>query len=161
MFREFYAIISGSTVNERQTNMKILLAAINAKYIHSNPAVYTLAAFAGMEPQAVEIREFTINQYKEEILESIYKARADVVMFSCYIWNIALVSSVSAMLKAAAPHVHIWLGGPEVSYDAPEFLKNHPHIEGIMYGEGEYSFKALAEYYVISLGALENVPGVV
>ncbi len=141
--------------------MKILLAAINAKYIHSNPAVYTLAAFAGMEPQAVEIREFTINQYKEEILESIYKARADVVMFSCYIWNIALVSSVSAMLKAAAPHVHIWLGGPEVSYDAPEFLKNHPHIEGIMYGEGEYSFKALAEYYVNSLGALENVPGIV
>lgn len=141
--------------------MKILLAAINAKYIHSNPAVYTLAAFAGLEPGKIEIQEFTINQYKEDILENIYKTHADAVMFSCYIWNIGIAVSVSAMLKAAAPHVKIWFGGPEVSYDAAEFLKHHPQVDGIMYGEGEYSFKALAEFYVNSTGALEDIPGIV
>ena len=133
--------------------MKILLTAINAKYIHSNLAVYNLRAYAahyakGMDDSdTVEIGEYTINNQMEDILEGIYKAKPDVLMFSCYIWNIAYVEELSEEFHKLRPEVPIWVGGPEVSYETESFLRQHPQITGVMIGEGEKTFCELAEYY--------------
>lgn len=133
--------------------MKILLTAINAKYIHSNLAVYNLRAYAahyakGMDDSdTVEIGEYTINSQMEDILEGIYKAKPDVLMFSCYIWNIAYVEELSEEFHKLCPEVPIWVGGPEVSYETESFLRQHPQITGVMIGEGEKTFCELAEYY--------------
>lgn len=133
--------------------MKILLTAINAKYIHSNLAVYNLRAYAahyakGMTASdTVEIGEYTINNQMEDILEGIYKAKPDVLMFSCYIWNIAYVEELAEEFHKLRPEVPIWVGGPEVSYETESFLGCHPQITGVMIGEGEKTFCELAEYY--------------
>lgn len=133
--------------------MKILLTAINAKYIHSNLAVYNLRAYAahyakGMTASdTVEIGEYTINNQMEDILEGIYKAKPDVLMFSCYIWNIAYVEELAEEFHKLRPEVPIWVGGPEVSYETESFLICHPQITGVMIGEGEKTFCELAEYY--------------
>ena len=127
--------------------MKILLAAVNAKYIHSNLAVYSLRAYAGKYAQQTEIAEYTINQLQEEIIKDIYKKQPDVLAFSCYIWNIEMIHRMICELKKILPDTDIWLGGPEVSYDAKEVLKNHPQIKGVMIGEGEQTFCELAACY--------------
>lgn len=133
--------------------MKILLTAINAKYIHSNLAVYNLRAYAahyakGMTASdTVEIGEYTINNQMEDILEGIYKAKPDVLTFSCYIWNIAYVEELAEEFHKLRPEVPIWVGGPEVSYETESFLRCHPQITGVMIGEGEKTFCELAEYY--------------
>ena len=133
--------------------MKILLTAINAKYIHFNLAVYNLRAYAahyakGMDDSdTVEIGEYTINNQMEDILEGIYKAKPDVLMFSCYIWNIDYVEELSEEFHKLRPEVPIWVGGPEVSYETESFLRQHPQITGVMIGEGEKTFCELAEYY--------------
>ena len=133
--------------------MKILLTAINAKYIHSNLAVYNLRAYAahyekGMTASdTVEIGEYTINNQMEDILDGIYKAKPDVLMFSCYIWNIAYVEELAEEFHKLRPEVPIWVGGPEVSYETESFLRCHPQITGVMIGEGEKTFCELAEYY--------------
>ena len=106
--------------------MKILLAACNAKYIHSNPAVYDLRAFASEYKEHILLGEYTINQTKDEILKEIYRSGAEVVCFSCYIWNILYVQELIRDLKKVLPQTEIWLGGPEVSYRAEEFLRKEP-----------------------------------
>ncbi len=128
--------------------MKILLTAVNAKYIHANLAVYSLAAAAKPVGADIQIAEYTINHQKEDILKGIYKERADVAAFSCYIWNIEFVLSIAARLKQVAPQTKIWLGGPEVSYDAADVLAKHPEIDGVICGEGEEAFTKLCEIYV-------------
>lgn len=129
--------------------MKFLLTAINAKYIHSNPAIYSLRAHAGAELQEhVELAEYTINQTFTDILADIYKRKPDVIGFSCYIWNIALVLELVAELHKILPQVPIWLGGPEVSFDAPKLLEEYPQITGVMIGEGEETFMELITYYL-------------
>lgn len=127
--------------------MKILLIAINAKYIHSNLAIYCLRACAGEQKEQVELAEYTINHQKEDILADIYKRKPDVAAFSCYIWNRDYVLSLIRDLSLLCPEVPIWVGGPEVSYDAVQFLRDYPQVTGVMAGEGERSFRALAEYY--------------
>ena len=128
--------------------MKILLAACNAKYIHSNLAVYDLKAYSSDYDEHVILREYTINQPKDEILKDIYSSGADVVCFSCYIWNISFVRELVPDLKKILPQVEFWAGGPEVSYDAVEFLKKNPAFFGVMVGEGEETFHELAGYYI-------------
>ena len=128
--------------------MKILLAACNAKYIHSNLAVYDLKAYSSDYDEYVILREYTINQPKDEILKDIYSSGADVVCFSCYIWNISFVRELVPDLKKILPQVEFWAGGPEVSYDAVEFLKKNPAFFGVMVGEGEETFHELAGYYI-------------
>ena len=124
--------------------MKFLLTAINAKYIHSNPAIYSLRAYAGAELQEhIELAEYTINQTFGEILADIYKRKPDVIGFSCYIWNISLVLELVTELYKLLPHVPIWLGGPEVSFDAPKLMAEYPQITGVMIGEGEEPFREL------------------
>ena len=171
--------------------MKFLLTAINAKYIHSNPGVYSLKMFAesqgaaavqgdqnlwedglpcvplGAEKQEeygphagvtektareshsmqVEIAEYTINNQMELILEDIYRRKPDMVGISCYIWNIAYALDLVRDIHEVLPDTDIWLGGPEVSYDAPQLLAREPEVFGVMKGEGEEMFAALLECY--------------
>ena len=127
---------------------KILLAACNAKYIHSNLAVYNLKSCSGEYSPNVVIKEYTINQIQDDILKDIYLEQPDVICFSCYIWNISFVKELVPDLKKILPHVDFWAGGPEVSYDAVEFLKKNPAFFGVMVGEGEETFHELAGYYI-------------
>ena len=128
--------------------MKILLAACNAKYIHSNLAVYNLKSCSGEYSSRVVVKEYTINQIRDDILKDIYLEQPDVVCFSCYIWNISFVRELVPDLKKILPQVEFWAGGPEVSYDAVEFLKKNPVFFGVMVGEGEETFHELAGYYI-------------
>ncbi|MBQ5600297.1 MAG: B12-binding domain-containing radical SAM protein [Lachnospiraceae bacterium] len=130
--------------------MKFLLAAINAKYIHSNPAVYSLKTFAKEQrPKAdIEIGEYTINHQMEHVLEDIFRRKPDFVGFSCYIWNISQVLEITRDLHKILPKCEIWLGGPEVSYNAEEILMKEPQIRGIMRGEGELTFTELVSAYM-------------
>ena len=123
--------------------MKVLLTAINAKYIHSNLAVYSLKANCGVYESQVKLMEYSINQYAEEIFQSLYREKADVICFSCYIWNIDIIGQVAGWLSQVAPGVQIWLGGPEVSFDVAERLDSWNFVNGIMYGEGEDTFREM------------------
>lgn len=120
--------------------MRYLLVAINAKYIHSNLAVYSMKTYAESCGYPVELREYTINQPKDYILKDIYQQKADAVFFSCYIWNVDIVKSVVCNLHQVCPELPIFLGGPEVSYDAQQELQELPFLAGILTGEGEKTF---------------------
>lgn len=128
--------------------MKILLTAINAKYIHSNLAVYSLQAYARAYRKYIGLAEFTINQSKDEILKGIFRRKPEVLCISCYIWNISLVRELTREIHKILPDTAIWLGGPEVSYDAVKILEECPEITGIMKGEGEETFLELVKCYV-------------
>jgi len=129
--------------------MKFLLVAINAKYIHSNPAIYSLKAYAGETyGKYVETAEYTINQPLEYILADIYKRNPDMIGFSCYIWNRNYVKMILPELPKLLPDMDIWLGGPEVTYDADVIMNRYPRLTGIMVGEGEKTFRELLEVYL-------------
>ena len=128
--------------------MKILLAACNAKYIHSNLAVYDLQAYAAEYADHIVLKEYTINQQKDDIMRDIYLEHPDVVCVSCYIWNVSFVKELMADLTKILPDADFWAGGPEVSYDAEKFLTENPEFKGVMVGEGEETFRELAGYYV-------------
>ena len=140
--------------------MKILLAACNAKYIHSNLAVYDLKAYSSDYDEHVILREYTINQPKDEILKDIYSSGADVVCFSCYIWNISFVRELIRDLVKILPKTAFWAGGPEVSYDAEKFLTEIPEMTGVMVGEGEKTFHDLLEFYIDGKDSLEEISGI-
>lgn len=128
--------------------MKILLVACNAKYIHSNLAVYDLQAYASDYADHIVLKEYTINQQKDDIMRDIYLEHPDVVCVSCYIWNLSFVKELMADLIKILPGADFWAGGPEVSYDAEKFLTENLEFKGVMVGEGEETFKELAGYYV-------------
>lgn len=139
--------------------MKFLLVAVNAKYIHSNPGVYSLKTYAecsqgdpnpageGLPCVHVEIAEYTINNQMERILEDIYRRKPDMVGISCYIWNVVYALELVRDLHKVLPDTDIWLGGPEVSFDAPELLSREPEVLGVMKGEGEETFAGLLKCY--------------
>ena len=157
--------------------MKILLTAVNAKYIHSNLGIYSLKAYAdqvlglgeaggrheraenrgigtgAMDPAkpCIELAEYTINHQLDQILQDIFRREPDVIAFSCYIWNIEYIRYLIADLGKILPDVPIWLGGPEVSFDAAKVLGELPEATGVMKGEGEETFAQLAGYYVDKL----------
>ena len=129
--------------------MRFLLVALNAKYIHSNPALHSLRAYAGDKYQdSIELAEYTINNESGTILADLYKRQPDVVGFSCYIWNMNMVSDIVKEFHKLMPHVPIWLGGPEVSYDARDILEAKKEVKGIMIGEGEETFLQLLKHYL-------------
>ena len=129
--------------------MQFLLTAVNAKYIHSNPAIYSLKAYAGEKLQPyITLAEYTINNRMEEILGDIYKRHPDVIGFSCYIWNFGMIQELIREIPKVLPGTDIWLGGPEVSFGSQKLLEQFPMIKGIMIGEGEETFKDLLTYYV-------------
>lgn len=137
--------------------MKILLAAINAKYIHSNPAVYSLRACTGAYRPYVAIAEYTINQPPDLLLRDIYQQRPDVIAFSCYIWNRRMLDQLIPDLHKLLPDTDIWAGGPEVSYDAANALRTW-QLRGVMAGPGEATFAQLVSAYVD--GRAEHLPQV-
>ncbi len=144
--------------------MKILLLAINSKYIHSNLAVYSLRAYAAERGfgDNVEIAEYTINNRHEEVLEGVYKRKPDVLAVSCYIWNIAFVKGLLRDFHNICPDVQIWLGGPEVSYSAEEILAELKFVKGVMVGEGEETFSRLVGCYVnCDKDGLNNIKGTI
>ena len=139
--------------------MRFLLCGINAKYIHSNLAIFSLKAYADRKkiPGAeIILKEYTINNYVEDILQDLYEEKADVVIFSCYIWNISFVRELAVELKKVSPNVKIWAGGPEVSYAANKFLIENPAFDLIMQGEGEEVFSELIRLAVEENDNLTN-----
>lgn len=124
-----------------------LLAAVNAKYIHSNLAVYSLKAYGESKGVRAEFAEYTINYQMEEVLRDIYERQPGVIGFSCYIWNMDFIRELAEELHKIMPEVPIWLGGPEVSWNPEERLKEMPFVDGIMIGEGEETFAKLAAFY--------------
>lgn len=141
--------------------MKILLAACNAKYIHSNLAVYNLRAFARRYAGQIVLKEYTINQQKDEILKDIYLEKPQVVCFSCYIWNITYVKELAEDLAKILPDICLWAGGPEVSYDGEKFLEENLWFSGVMVGEGEETFLELVQYYADGKGSQKDIKGIV
>ena len=149
--------------------MKFLLAAVNAKYIHSNLGIYSLKACADARmaggPVEIELAEYTINHQPEQVLQDIYRRRPEAVGFSCYIWNISFIRELIADLALVLPQTEIWLGGPEVSFECERLLHSLPAVRGVMKGEGEETFCRLAAAYgeAERLGALlqakSGIPG--
>lgn len=139
--------------------MKLLLCAVNAKYIHSKLAVYSLKAYSEQAAKdngwEVIRKEYTINHYQDDILQDIYQEKADVVVFSCYIWNMNMIYDICEDLKLASPKTEIWLGGPEVSFDGEQVLNHHPEISLVMSGEGEKTFSLL-----LAGEEKEKIPGI-
>lgn len=129
--------------------MNILLAAINAKYIHSNPAIYCLWSYASKSglSEGLSLAEYTINQQRDVILADLYERRPDVIAFSCYIWNIEVVFHLLEDLQQLLPDTHVWLGGPEVSFHPQQIMEKYPYLKGIMIGEGEETFRELVTLY--------------
>lgn len=144
--------------------MKYLLVGINAKYIHSNPAIWSLRAYAYKyacafldsetgestdvkASECVDIAEYTINQERKDILADIYRRRPDFIGISCYIWNISIVEALVSDIRKVLPDAKIWLGGPEVSYSVNERFTRMPEIDGIMIGESEGIFTELVGCY--------------
>ncbi len=140
--------------------MKILLAAINAKYIHSNLAVYCLKGYAKEYEDQIDIAEFTINNQLDAIIGGIYKEKPDFIGFSCYIWNINMVYELTKELHKLLPNTRIWVGGPEVSYDVKQVLELHPEIEGVMIGEGEETFYEVMQHVVDQKKELSDIKGI-
>lgn len=144
--------------------MKVVLVALNAKYVHSNLAVHDLAAYAkeqldnqfGEGALEIVIREYTINHNLDRILQSLYQEKAELYAFSCYIWNVAEILSVARQLSKVLPKARLWLGGPEVSYNSAQLLEAHPYIDGIMQGEGEAIFTLLVKT-LYSTGSTDGV----
>ncbi len=140
--------------------MNIVLTAINAKYIHSNLAVYSLRAYAKAYKDEIMIAEYTINQQTDDILTDLYKKKPDVLCFSCYIWNLNYVEELVREIKKIFPQLPIWLGGPEVSYDAKDVLSRLPELTGVMFGEGEETFLELTEFYHGEKSSLAEIKGI-
>lgn len=146
--------------------MKFLLVAVNAKYIHSNLAVYSLKAYAekyGKGKNQIEIAEYTINQYSNEILSDIYKRKPDAIGFSCYIWNIKMVKEIAADYKKVSPNTDIWVGGPEVSYNSEQLLRENNFFDYVICGEGEDTFKEIVDNYEncnINVDKCSNIKGI-
>lgn len=145
-------------------DFKFLLVALNAKYIHSNLGLYSIRNYAKKHGVMVDIAEYTINHQLDDILCGIYEQKPDVLAFSCYIWNISMVRQVAEEYHKIDPDTPIWLGGPEVSFDATEQLKKYPWCKGIMLGEGEETATELARLYrdtkQVTDGELANIKGI-
>ena len=140
--------------------MNIVLTAINAKYIHSNLAVYSLRAYAKAYREEIAIAEYTINQQTSDILMDLYKKKPDVLCFSCYIWNLTYVENIIREIRKLMPTIPIWVGGPEVSYDAKEVLERMPELTGVMFGEGEETFLELMQHYHQDGKTLSEIAGI-
>ncbi|NLO10309.1 MAG: B12-binding domain-containing radical SAM protein [Clostridiales bacterium] len=140
--------------------MKILLVALDAKFIHTNLAVHSLKSFSDKYKEYIHIAQYSINHTKEEILRGIYLEKADLVAFSCYIWNMGMIGSIIESLRKVQPQVKIWFGGPEVSYNPMDCLVKYKELDGIVIGEGEETFYELIEYYLGLGKEIEDIYGI-
>lgn len=145
-------------------NMKCLLVGVNAKYIHSNPGLYSMKAYATKYvkeyAKCIEIAEYTVNHRMEEILSDLYLRKPDVIGFSCYIWNSSLIQELIHEIAKLLPGIPIYVGGPEVSFDAGMRIQSLKEVTGIIIGEGEETWKELLDYYVGGKGELCAIAGI-
>ena len=140
--------------------MKVLLTTLNAKYIHSSLALRLLQKYCTSSDFEISIQEHTINDRIENITAAIYKADADVIGFSCYIWNISMVLEIADRLKKVKPECTIIFGGPEVSYEPKEIMESYPFINYIVMGEGEDTLKELLDNLGHTEDRLDGVLGI-
>lgn len=139
--------------------MKVVLTTLNAKYIHSSLALAYLYAYCQDERWQLQIHEYTINDYHLNILTSLYELKADVLCFSCYIWNIDMIQRLAADIKKVQPNIFIIFGGPEVSYDAADAIKDNQAVDLIIRGEGEQTLLEVLEA-LYSNNPMESIPGI-
>lgn len=124
--------------------MKVILATLNAKYIHTSLAIRLLKAYSGHEFD-IDLAEYTIKDPILNIVSDLYQKRPDVVGFSCYIWNIEETIKVIELLKKVLPDTAVVLGGPEVSYDTEYWMERVPEVDFIVMGDGEETFHHLLQ----------------
>jgi len=122
--------------------MNIFLIAINARFTHSNLALRYLRSY---DSEHTTLLEFTINQNIDEILEQLVAKRPDVLCFSVYIWNSTVLKKIISVIGKILPRTKIVLGGPEVSYNAEEWLDQYSCIDYIISGAGEAGWEYLLE----------------
>ena len=139
--------------------MKILLTTLNAKYVHTSLALWYLYQFCKKDHSGLVLREFNINQDLSWVCGEIYLEQADVVAFSCNIWNIEQVLIICRRLKAVAPDTVIILGGPEAAADPRETLAANPAVDFIVCGEGELTFAEWLRELKQSVPRWENISG--
>ncbi len=138
--------------------MKILLTALNAKFIHSSLAIRSLKAYC-KDINNIDIREFTINHDKDFIIRELFECKPDAIGFSCYIWNINIILEIASNIKKVLPNTFIFLGGPEVSFDSQKLLSKFSFIDLIIRGEGEKVFYNLAKA-LINKNTFSNIKGI-
>lgn len=141
--------------------MKILLTTLNSKYVHSNLALKYLYTVVAGENSHVDVREFTINNDPGYIFSELVRANYDMVCFSCYIWNIEQIKVLARDVREARPEMKILVGGPEVSYCGPEFMRENPWADFVLCGEGEYSFYRLCQVLESPDRRFDTVPGLI
>ena len=122
--------------------MKVLLVTLNSKYSHINIALYYLKNCI-KDICDVTIKNYTINDSLDNLLEDIMKQNADLICFGCYIWNIEQTVKLAKNINTLNKNITIAFGGPEVSYNPHEVLKKYTFVSSIMCGEGEISIKNL------------------
>lgn len=139
--------------------MKVLLTALNAKYIHSSLAVAYLKSYCTDEIWKIDAKEYSINENIENIMADIYEQKPDILAFSCYIWNIELILKLCADFKKISPTTVIILGGPEVSYNSVQIIKENKAVDFIIRGEGELVLKELLSV-IYHEGDLSKINGI-
>lgn len=140
---------------------KIILASLSAKFIHSSLALRYLTRFQQNEQRhCLQTMEFTINQRLDFIADELFRQQPDVILFSCYIWNVELLRQLCPLLKKILPHCLLGFGGPEVSYESDAFLAANPAVDLVMRGEGELVFTQLLDHLDFGNPAsLQEIPG--
>lgn len=142
--------------------MKILLVTLDSKFIHANLAVRYLKKFCKeieSDELNIEIKEFTVNQKQEYILDEILSANADLICFSCYVWNIEYIKELIYIIKESKKHIKILCGGPESSFEIDKFMKNEPYVDYVIFGEGELTFKEFLLKFKSANPDYKNVRG--
>ena len=117
----------------------IVLATLNAKFIHAAFGLrYLFANLGELQPRAV-IAEFDINLRPLDIAEALLARQQKVLGLGVYIWNVIETTEVVAAIKRVRPEIKIVLGGPEVSYEteSQEIVQLADHV---ITGEGDLKF---------------------
>jgi radical SAM superfamily enzyme YgiQ (UPF0313 family) len=123
---------------------KAILAAINARYVHTNLALLYLQKLS-VDKIDSQICEFTIDQNSYDIIAAIAEQSPDLVAFSVYIWNVKLVKEILSDIKKVLPDAKLVLGGPEVTYSAESWLEEYMAIDYIVCGGGEAAWLRILE----------------
>jgi radical SAM superfamily enzyme YgiQ (UPF0313 family) len=124
--------------------MKVVTVGINSKFIHTNLAIRYLKAFTEDMDYECKVREFSINDRSEKVVQELIHEKADMIAFSCYIWNIEFINELINVIKLIDENIEILVGGPEVSYESRNFIENN-NIDYLIEGEGEETYRELIE----------------
>lgn len=130
------------TPKPKYQHYDVVLATLNARYIHSAFGLRYLKANLGEYEERCQIQEFTLDSRPEDIVEKLLASKPKILGLSIYIWNVVQTERVLALLKAVAPDLVVVLGGPEVSYEQ-EGQNIVELADYVITGWGEVSFRQL------------------